>query len=354
MKRRNLFAGDSDKAAMAAAIYKCLMSRSEVGVQDFYKEATGGKGVAKPSVRQDYDTMKATVVSVCKAIEEAEGVDSIIRTGNQRNRLYRYVGADGDPLKDMRQAEPIRSIDRYWEFCQDSAGFIPQSWLNYFLKDSLDLLEIRTRRKEGTPRLVVSHDRMLKNIEILPQLYDAIKLRQVLNIEYCPYEGESRVETLSPHMLREFNGRWFISGLKPGHTARPYNLPIDRISKITVRTDSTYIDCDPELFKEWFKPVVGLTRSASSGIEPVVIRVYSRYMFGLVESKPFNNSQATVKPFAKYDDGEYGEISLNVILNKELRGRILTYGSELEVVAPPSLRSKMREEIASLYTRYDR
>ena len=47
--------------------------------------------------------------------------------------------------------------------------------------------------------------------------------------------------------------------------------------------------------------------------------------------------------FGAHSDGTYGEVTLTIEPNRELRGKILAYGQYLEVVAPQSLREQIKE-----------
>ena len=48
-------------------------------------------------------------------------------------------------------------------------------------------------------------------------------------------------------------------------------------------------------------------------------------------------------PFGEHEDGNYGEVRLTIEPNRELRGRILLYGENLEVISPLSLREQIKE-----------
>lgn len=48
-------------------------------------------------------------------------------------------------------------------------------------------------------------------------------------------------------------------------------------------------------------------------------------------------------PFGEHEDGNYGEVRLTIEPNRELRGRILLYGENLEVISPKSLREQIRD-----------
>ena len=60
-------------------------------------------------------------------------------------------------------------------------------------------------------------------------------------------------------------------------------------------------------------------------------------------TKPLHHSQKEVMPFGEHEDGNYGEVRLTIEPNRELRGRILLYGDNLEVISPKSLREQIRD-----------
>lgn len=114
-----------------------------------------------------------------KAVSEKVGNDCFEEDGNNRNKRFRYIGKDNDPLADMRNAKAINNLRQYWKFCQDSAGFFPKSWLEYFFKDCQDLLDMKAKRQKGEQVISASLDRILTNIEYLPSLYEAITNKMV-------------------------------------------------------------------------------------------------------------------------------------------------------------------------------
>ena len=97
------------------------------------------------------------------------------------------------------------NLKQYWKFCQDSAGFLPFSWLEYFFKDCQDLIEIKVKKQKGEQVISSSIDRILTNIDFLPMLYEAIINKQVLEIDYKPYEEVLETLIFHPHYLKEYN-----------------------------------------------------------------------------------------------------------------------------------------------------
>ena len=109
--------------------------------------------------------------------------------------------------------------------------------------------------------------------------------------------------------------------------------PTDYIKKMRKR--------DPELAKGWGQIVTPLslhTHEKGAKVEQVVIRTKTEYQHGLLLTKPLHHSQKETLPFDEHKDGCYGEVTLMIEPNRELRGRILMYGESLEVVSPQSLK----------------
>ena len=216
MIRNNIFDGDSYYAQFAQVTYKRLVSRLWVTYSDIMADHLGYTSskelTCNVSNCDNYGELKKAFRDIRKLINERLGGECLEEEGNNRNKRFRYIGIDDDPLADMRNAKVINDLKQYWRFCQDSAGFFPSSWLEYFFKDSRDLLDIKSKRKKGEQVLSASLDRMLTNIDLLPRLYEAITNKQVLSIVYKPYDEEERTLTFHPHYLKEFNGRWHLLG----------------------------------------------------------------------------------------------------------------------------------------------
>lgn len=358
MLRKNLFDGESYKAEFAIITYRWLMSRRWVTYADIMAERLGCSTEELPANLSNcdgYGELKKTVGIVRKAICEKVGNDCFEEDGNNRNKRFRYMGKDDDPLADMRNAKVINNLRQYWQFCQDSAGFFPKSWLEYFFKDCQDLLDIKAKRQKGELVLSASLDRMLCNIELLPYLYEAIKKKQVLSIDYKPFTEEIRTLLFHPHFLKEFNGRWFLFGHAEGqYPEYGYNIALDRIvGKPREIYNLSYIPAPKGFFGEFFTNIVGVSHSDDPTVYDMRLRAHTYYIYKLTETKKLHPSQETTIPFGIYDDGEYGEFSIKIEVNNEFFGRVLQMGSGLEIVSPAEVRDKFKQRVAELAQLYE-
>lgn len=150
--RKNLFDGESYKAEFAIITYRWMISHRWITYANIMADRLGCFIDELPvnlSNCDGYGELKKTVGIVKKAICEKVGDGCFEEEGNNRNKRFRYIGTDNDPLADMRNAKVINNLRQYWKFCQDSAGFFPKSRLEYFFKDCQDLLDIKAKRQKG-------------------------------------------------------------------------------------------------------------------------------------------------------------------------------------------------------------
>lgn len=358
MTTYNLFDGRGDYSMMPHSVYRCLMSRKWITYADVMADFLSKKSAAELpssiSKCDGYGELKKVFPEVCRLIKERVGDGSIEQQGNNRSRQFRYIGTDNDPLADIRNAKAINNIQEYWQFCQNSAGFFPTSWLEYFFKDCRDLIDIKKKRQRGEQVLSAGLDRMLENIDLLPFLYNAIVKKLVLSIDYKPYSEDARTLTFHPHYLKEYNGRWHLLGhaeqLLPEFG---YNIALDRIvGKPREKYDIPYIAAPKGFYQQFFDHIVGVSHMPEAKVEEIHIRAHTKNMFKLTETKKIHHSQITTVPFGEHDDGKYGEFAMNVEVNNEFFGRILQMGAGLEIVSPANVREAMKSRIddtAKLY-----
>lgn len=358
-KRLNPFDGKGVYTKFVWDVYRRLLKREWFCHADVMVDRLGLNSVndlpASVSKCPNNGELRKAFRDVCVLVEEKAGKNCIETRGNNRAKEFRYVGASDNPLEDLQNASAIKDIRTYAQFCEDSAGFFPRSWLDYFFEDTLDLLQITRRKKNGEQMISSSIDRELDNIHLLPILYEAIRDKRVLSIQYKPYEEECESLVFHPHLLKEHNGRWFLFGHADGKTPEyGYNLALDRIQAAPeiLPLSEVYIAAPKGFYKGYFENIVGVSHKKDQQPEMIILRATNLSMFRLTETKKIHHSQKTAKPFRKYEDGEYGEFSLFVEPNNEFIGRILHMSDGLVVISPKSVRDMFRQRISKMVDLY--
>lgn len=358
MNKNNIFDGRGDYSMLPHKVYSRLITRQWVTYADVMADymfvESADELPCTISKCDGYGELKKAFPAICHAINEKLGEDCFEVEGNNRNKRFRYIGKDNDPLADMRNAKAINNLRQYWKFCQDSAGFFPKSWLEYFFKDCQDLLDMKAKRQKGEQVISASLDRILTNIEYLPSLYEAITNKMVLEIDYKPFDEEEVTLMFHPHYLKEYNGRWHLFGhAEEREPEYGYNIAIDRIqSKPRERSMVKYVPAPKHFYDIFFKDIVGVSHVKDAKKEHIVIRAHSLYIYKLIDTKPLHRSYAMVKPYAQYDDGEYAEFSVDIEPNNEFYGRILQMGAGLEIISPNYIRDTIAQRVHDLACLY--
>lgn len=357
--RKNLFDGESYHAMFAQVAYRWLMSRKWVTYADIMADYLGLKSAkdlpCNVSNCDNYGELKKAFRDIRSTIITIVGEGCFEEEGNNRNRRFRYIGKENDPLSEMRNAKVINNLRQYLKFCQDSAGFFPKSWLEYFFKDCQDLLEMKSRKQKGEQVISASVDRILTNIEYLPMLYEAIVNKQVLEIDYKPFGGDLETLIFHPQYLKEYNGRWNLFGHAEGHSPENgYNIPLDRIqTRPREKSKIEYISALPMFYEQFFKDIVGVSHTKDTTTFDIVLRAHTYYIYKLTETKPIHQSQSIAKPWGDHEDGTYGEFSLEVEVNNEFFGRILQMGAGLEILLPIEVRDLFKQRVKDLAKLYE-
>ena len=357
MNKDNLFDGEGARPHFATIVYNRLMSRKWITYADVMADYmfldSSDMLPYRISSCDDYGELRKAFRDVYHAIINEIGEGCIAEQGNNRNKSFRYIGEKDNPLEAMINARAIKDLKRYWEFCQDSAGFFPGTWLEYYFADCQDLLSIKTKKEKGEQVICSDVDRHQTNIEYLPILYESIKNHQVLSIDYKPYEEDIMTLTFHPHYLKEYNGRWHLFGFAEEQGKEGVDFALDRIVNKPREVYSKEFICAPERYYEaFFQNLVGVSHHEGSFPEIIHIRAHTLYIHRLTETKKLHESQETVLPFDDHEDGTYGEFTVNVEVNNEFIGRILQMGEGLEIVSPKEVRdifSKRVEKTVKLY-----
>jgi hypothetical protein len=301
-----------------------------------------------------YGELKKAFPEVLKALEKT-CPGCIKNNGLSKGKAYKYIGDNDDPLSEERKAVVQKSVEDYVAFCKASAGILPASWFSSFFENTQLLLDTNRESKDGEVRICSGAEQNLTNIDLLPVFYKAIANKQVLRFDYQRFGQEPFSLVFHPQFIKEYNGRWFVFGDANREPYQAYNVPLDRIvSEVNEVSDVEYIPASKGFYHEFFNNIIGVTHEKGAKVEEVIIRTKTEYQHGLLLTKPLHHSQKEALPFGEHDGQYYGEVRLTIEPNRELRGRILLYGQNLEVISPLSLREQIKDIIRQqMDTYYD-
>lgn len=181
----------------------------------------------------------------------------------------------------------------------------------------------------------------LKGLEFLSEIFNSIVNHQSLRILYNNFKGEEKVWIIHPYYLKQYNTRWFLFGMNNEYR-NITNVPLDRIVAIE-QAPVEYVATDID-FEEYFDDIIGVTFPKDKDLVSVQLK-FSESRFPYVTSKPIHWSQKVV-------DAENNIIEIDVIPNKELTALLLSYGSDVEVLAPECVRNDIKTIIEDSFKKY--
>lgn len=195
--------------------------------------------------------------------------------------------------------------------------------------------------------LFYDHNDEYKGIKYLKPMYLAIKNKKVLDVEYRNFRQETSIFfEFHPHILKQYNRRWFVYGLNSTDQKKEWSIPLDeRLIRFDFKDEVDYIKSDTD-WDSFFRSMVGIVRHPESKVEHVVLKFYNGRE-DYFKTKPFHPDYDMFMDEEKED-----QVYFDSILNKELVQQILSYGGDVEVLEPQTLIDMVKEHVESLKEHY--
>lgn len=273
-------------------------------------------------------------------IEYKYGADYDEKLRKQRPAIYKYANPEDIyefielPNKDTEKIqEAINILSEY-------QGNPQYDWALMLLKEAQMCSDC-----ELSSCVDFQNNPELQGLEHFAVLLDAIVSKQVLAISYQPYDRPSLDTKLSPIRLKQYNNRWYVIGKCPQYDNISI-FPLDRILSIS-QTKDDYEQADIDV-DELFDNQIGISITRDAKVEDVIIRV-KKDRYNYIKTKPLHWSQAELKDQAT---DETRTIRIRVFINKELIQQLLSFGDDLVVIAPETLRQQIKEKINAMNENY--
>ena len=316
-----------------------------------------GVDISKESISGHPDSLKVKQIlgSLRKYLLTEYGV-SLEEKENKipRYKSYRYPLAlygsytlNRNPLAKHKQITQKIPLDEAKLTLSKTSGFLPKP-----LRDSLF---------KGTEILVskthfidIENSLLLSGIKWFPEIFDAIQNKKILYVTYLKRFKYETVDQLHPQFLKHYNRRWYVCGrtVTTDNSGQPtvkdnVILALDRIKDVDEAIDSSgYVSVPEDHFSTFFDDIIGVTHPKNSPLRNVTLKVYSEYIFNLISTKKLHHSQK------ERVIGNERLITFRVRINKELITNILSFGSDVEVITPKSLRISIETETKKMFDRY--
>lgn len=313
---------------------KCFRNRyREYTIDDLVDECNKALlNMDKPSVS------KRTVQNDINTLETDYGIVLNEKLKRGRQRLYRYVDTDYTlPLYRMDDDERNKIEEAIYVLKQFEGEPI-YDWVRTILMQ----IEGGLFEEDASPVVSFQSNLDLKGLEHFSRLLQSILTRRVLRLSYTPYGKDTITAVVYPYHLKQYNDRWYLIAQAKGYdTYAHYALDrIDSFEEVALPYKEAEVD-----FSGYFDDVIGVTVSDDDA-EDIVIKVTGK-RFNYIRTKPIHLSQRILEEAA-----DYAIITINVKVNKELESLILSFGDDMEVIAPAHFRDRIAEKIKAMNNKY--
>ncbi|RAJ17835.1 helix-turn-helix transcriptional regulator [Olleya aquimaris] len=303
-----------------------LLNAVNEGIEELYP----GEKISERTLREDIKVFR----------DKKDGFGAPLKEGM---RIYKY--------SDTNFSIAQRPLQKYEKYLIEAAQQLLSRFENHPKYNKLAEALIKFQNEEEQENdesriLFYDHNEEYKGINHLKPLYLAIKKKQVLQVIYRGFKDmESSVFEFHPHILKQYNRRWFVFGYNNTKDVNAWSIPLDeRLISFKTLEDVNYLDSD----KDWdlfFRTMVGVTR-INENVERVVLRFHNGRE-NYFKTKPF---QPDYEEF--FEEEKQDQVWFETIINKELVQQLLSYGKDVEVLEPESLKKQMREHSKSIQQFY--
>ena len=266
-------------------------------------------------------------------------LDEDLRVG--RKKAFRYVDKTfsiaNHPLNvnDTEQLETTLAIlSRY----KHRAEF---SWLEELIPRMVQAFDLISSGENGLIGYQENVD--LKGNELIGVCFNLILKRKKIQLTYKPYGKPQQEVIICPYYLKQYNNRWFLFCYNEYYKSIS-NYPLDRIEFITELAEN--FKPSTINWMDYFDDIIGVTKPDGLSIEKIKLK-FSEQRLYYVLTKPIHQTQKKDKT------DEFGRtVIVEVIPNKELYQLILSFGEDVEVISPLSVRNEIVDIIIKMKKNY--
>ncbi|MBI1305185.1 MAG: WYL domain-containing protein [Bacteroidetes bacterium] len=267
---------------------------------------------------------------------------------NVRNKGYHYTDSsysiDQIPLQD-EEITALLFAGKLLKQYQHVGIFSTFSGAVDKLNQNLSIQFRQKERAETASYISFEQNTADGGSSFIQELLDHIRLKTVISVDYYSFSsGKRKEQVIHPYYLKEYRNRWYVLGYHEEHKSLR-TLALERIKGIEPRYDIEYRPSEIDL-NEYYKHTIGVsvTDSKPQTIEMLVSQRDWLYL----STQPLHPSQKMLE-----NSGEMVRLSLDVVVNYELKSQIMAMGKDVKVLKPESLCEEIRSTAKAILLSYD-
>jgi predicted DNA-binding transcriptional regulator YafY len=160
----------------------------------------------------------------------------------------------------------------------------------------------------------------------------ALKNKKVIRFKYQRFAADKILtHKVHPYLLKQYHSRWYLIGLND-YVQDVGTFCLDRFISTPVETDIQYKEIGFDT-REYFKSVIGIISSVEKP-QKILLKFSPRQAWYVI-TQPIHSSQKV------REKKDHFLIEINVVPTYELIMLIMSWGPEVEVIRPKSLKDRI-------------
>lgn len=304
-----------------------LIKKCNEALAEYY--GSGKSGISRRTFFDDLNDLDEIVGEY--------GVE-ILRLNDGRKKFYRYNKEGFSLFTKGFNEDELRALKENLLTLQRFKGLPTFDWMDSLVSKLEDKL---TLKSSVSTIIDYENNANYSGIDWLKDCFDAIINQQPLIVDYRNFDNKEFHWTVHPYYIKQYNNRWFLLGKNPDYTNLAI-IPLDRIDNIEPEHVPFVANTEYD-FDSIFENVIGVTVTTASP-EEIKLR-FTRRRLQYILTKPIHKSQVC-------NDHKTGLVTLKVVINRELEALLLSYGPDVEVLEPQSLRDEIQTKVKESYDIY--
>lgn len=283
----------------------------------------------------------STIQKDIKAMKEDEELGYLAPIRFSRKEMgYYYKNPEYSIKKVPLHGDEIEALEFAASIIQQYKNTAISGTFSMAVDKVLTSLKVKRHSKDDSNMQIIFPEKAqdFKGAEKIDFFVHCIREKIPVSFEHYSYHRqEFENYIVHPYFLKEHRNKWYLIGYSESHKElRIFGL--DRIEKIQMLKIKFY--SIPKFKPEYlFKDSIGVFISGAGKPQNIKLE-FSRNVSGFIKAQPLHESQEIIKQL------EYGGIiiSLKVHPCPELKQLLLSYGADVFVIEPLSLRKSIYQE----------
>jgi len=265
------------------------------------------------------------------------------RLKDGRRTLFRYSDLSFSIHDSLLSEEDIVKVESAFSLLKCFEGLPNFEWVAEI--DARFRTMFRLSESQRSSIVSFENNPYISGLSFFPKVFNAIVNKQAITVTYRKFDQTAvRTFTVHPYYLKQYSNRWYLLSLNDEHKS-VFILALDRFVSVS-DAGIPYVENTEMNLNDYFFDAIGITVPPDKKVETVLLRIAASQM-PYIKTRPIHGSQRILE-----QDDVHAIVEIKVYNTYELKSILLSFGSNIEVLSPDSLRKEIAEIVNRMNEKY--